>query len=225
MEEGQGIRAWKKLREPVSGLTHCVGALLAVAGMVALIVKAADPPRPWHLTTFSVFGAGMILLYTVSTLYHWLMLSEAGTARLRRLDHIMIFVLISATYTPFCLIPFRGAFGWSLFGCIWSIALLGIVFKIFWIHAPRWVSVMLYVLMGWLAVVGAGPMVRILQPGAVFWLVTGGVLYTVGALVYAFRRPNPIPTWFGFHEVFHLFVMMGTGAHFWVLYRYLAEFS
>lgn len=226
MKEGNGIlRLISLLRDPVSGLTHFIGALLAVAGLVALVVKASNPVKPWHITTYSVFGAGMILLYTASTLYHWLPLSGRGRARLRKLDHMMIFVLIAATYTPFCLVPLRGAWGWSMFGTVWAVALMGMVFKVFWIHAPRWLSALMYVCMGWIIVVGVVPLVRTLQPGALLWLVAGGVLYTTGALIYALRRPNPIPHVFGFHEIFHIFVMLGTAAHFWTVYKYVSLFS
>jgi hemolysin III len=226
MEEDNGFpRFIAHLRDPVSGLTHFIGALLAVAGLVALVVKASNPVRPWHLTTYAVFGAGMILLYTASTLYHWLPLSSKGTARLRKLDHMMIFVLIAASYTPFCLVPLRGAWGWSLFGTVWAVALMGIVFKAFWIHAPRWLSAAMYVCMGWIVIVGIVPLVRSLQPGALFWLVTGGVLYTTGGLIYALKRPDPVPDIFGFHEIFHIFVMLGTMAHFWTVYKYLSMFS
>lgn len=226
VKEGKGIlRLVSILRDPVSGFTHFIAALLAVAGLVALVLKASNPVRPWHLTTYTVFGAGMILLYTASTLYHWLPLSSEGTARLRKLDHMMIFVLIAATYTPFCLIPLRGAWGWSMFGTVWAVALMGMVFKVFWIHAPRWLSAAMYVCMGWIVVVGIVPLVRTMQPGALFWLVTGGLLYTTGALIYAVKRPNPIPHIFGFHEIFHIFVMLGTMAHFWTVYKYVSMFS
>ena len=140
---------------------------------------------------------------------------------MRKLDHIMIFVLIAASYTPFCLIPLRGVWGWSIFGCVWTIAVIGIVFKLFWIHAPRWISSSIYVFMGWIALVGIVPIVRALQPGALFWLFAGGVLYTAGAIIYAFKRPNPFPAMFGFHEIFHIFVVLGTASHFWVLYKYV----
>ncbi len=226
MESSRGFaRLIRALRDPVSGLTHFIGALLAVAGLVALIVEASNPLRPWHLTTYVVFGIGMILLYTASTLYHWLPLSQEGTVKLKRLDHMMIFVLIAATYTPICLIPLRGSWGWSIFGAVWTVALLGIVFKIFWIHAPRWLATSLYIGMGWIAVVGIVPLVRTLQPGALFWLFAGGVLYTVGGVIYALKRPDPIPHVFGFHEVFHIFVMLGTAAHFWTVYRYVSAFA
>mgnify|MGYP000928300733 CR=1 FL=1 len=218
-------RIARSLRDPVSGLTHFIGALLAVAGLAALIVKASNPLRPWHLTTYCVFGAGMILLYTASTLYHWLPLGSTGRSRLRKLDHMMIFVLIAATYTPFCLVPLRGAWGWSIFGTVWAVALMGIVFKAFWIHAPRWLSAAMYVCMGWIVIVGIVPLVRTLQPGGLFWLVTGGLLYTAGGLIYAVKRPDPFPEVFGFHEIFHIFVMLGTLAHFWTIYKYVSAFS
>lgn len=212
----------RKLHDPVSGLTHFIGALMAVAGLVALVIKASNPFKPWHLTTYSVFGAGMILLYTASTLYHWLPVSDKGRARLRRLDHMMIFVLIAATYTPFCLIPLRGPWGWGIFGTVWSVAVMGMVFKLFWIHAPRWLSAAMYVCMGWIAVVGIVPLVKALPPGALVWLFAGGLLYTAGAVIYALKRPDPLPRIFGFHEIFHVFVMLGTLAHFWTVYRYVS---
>jgi hemolysin III len=223
MNKDKGIaRLIQGLRDPVSGLTHFIGALLSVAGLVMLIIKASNPLKPWHLTTYCVFGVGMILLYTASTLYHWLPLSSEGTARLRKIDHMMIFVLIAATYTPFCLIPLRGAWGWGIFGTVWTVAILGIVFKIFWINAPRWLTSVVYILMGWIAIVGIGPLVRTLQTGALLGLFGGGVLYTIGGIIYALKRPDPIPHIFGFHEVFHIFVMLGTFVHYVTVYRYIS---
>ena len=219
------IQLVRTLRDPMSGLTHCIGALLAVIGLIVLVIKASSPLKPWHLTTYCIFGIGMILLYTASTLYHWLPLSHDGTARLRKLDHMMIFVLIAATYTPFCLIPLRGVWGWSIFGTVWAVALIGIVFKVFWISSPRWLSALMYVFMGWIMIVGIVPLVRSLQAGALFWLFTGGVLYSSGALIYAMKRPNPIPRILGFHEIFHIFVMLGTLAHFWTIYHYVSALN
>ena len=226
MKKDNGIaRLIQGLRDPVSGLTHFIGALLSVAGLVMLIIKASNPLKPWHLTTYCVFGVGMILLYTASTLYHWLPLTSEGTARLRKIDHMMIFVLIAATYTPFCLIPLRGVWGWGIFGTVWAVAIFGIVFKIFWINAPRWLTTVVYILMGWIAIVGIGPLVRTLQTGALFGLFAGGVLYTIGGIIYALKRPDPVPHIFGFHEIFHVFVMLGTFAHYWTVYRYISAFS
>ena len=214
-----------QLKDPISGLTHFIGCLLAILGLVLLVLKAADPVKPWHLATFSIFSSGMILLYLASTLYHWLPLSESGSRLLRRIDHMMIFIMIAATYTPVCLIPLRESIGWELFAGVWGIAAVGLFIKIFWLQAPRWVSVSIYVAMGWLAIFGIIPIVDVLQPGAVFWLVFGGLLYTAGALIYAFKRPDPWPKWFGFHEIFHLFVMMGSFSHFAMMYWYIIQFD
>ncbi len=214
---------FRSLREPVNGLTHCIGAVLAVVGTIVLIVRVASPAMPWHIATFAVFGAGMVLLYTASTLYHWLPLSEKGIRMLRRIDHSMIFVYIAATYTPICLISLGGTWGWSLFGCAWAVATAGILVKIFWLGAPRWFSTGLYLGMGWMALVGIYPLVQALEIGALAWLGAGGVLYSIGAVIYALRRPNPLPRHFGFHEIFHLFVMGGSFCHYMVMYGYVSR--
>jgi len=214
-----------KLREPISGLTHCVGAILSVIGLIILICNSLDPVKPWHLVTFSVFGAGLILLYTASTLYHWLPLSENGILHMRRLDHMMIFILIAATYTPICLIPLRGPWGWSLFTGVWALAVLGIFLKIFWLQSPRWFSTAVYMLMGWLAVAGVWPLIDAVKLGGFMWILAGGLFYTVGGVIYARKRPDPWPKFFGFHEIFHVFVILGSASHFWVMYGYLAKFG
>jgi hemolysin III len=214
-----------KLRDPISGLTHCIGAILAVIGLGLLVWESCNPVKPLHLVTFSVFCAGLILLYTTSTLYHWLPFGEKGIRRLRRLDHMMIFVLIAATYTPICLIPLRGGWGWSLFGSVWALATLGIFMKIFWLSAPRWFSTMVYILMGWIAIVGVWPLIRALNVGGFLWILAGGLFYTTGAIIYALKRPDPWPRIFGFHEIFHIFVMLGSFSHFWVMYRYVTQFN
>ena len=214
-----------KLRDPISGLTHFIGCLLAILGLVLLVVEAADPVKPWHIATFSVFSSGMILLYLASTLYHWLPLSEAGIQRLRRVDHIMIFIMIAATYTPVCLIALRDSIGWELFFSVWGIAAVGLFVKILWIQSPRWISVAMYLIMGWLVILGIVPIVRILQPGAVFWMACGGLLYTMGAVIYALKRPNPWPNQFGFHEIFHVFVMLGSFSHYIMMYKYIMLFE
>lgn len=211
-----------RLREPVNGLTHCLGAVLAVVGSILLLARVASPPSPWHLVTFSVFGIAMIMLYTASTLYHWLPLSEAGVRLWRRIDHCMIFVYIAATYTPICLIPLRGPWGWSLFGSAWALAFAGIFVKVFWLHAPRWLSTGLYLGMGWMVVAGIYPLVGSLPAGALYWLLAGGLFYSVGAVVYACRKPN-LSRYFGFHELFHVFVMAGSFCHFLVMYRYVSN--
>lgn len=211
-----------RLREPVNGLTHCLGAVLALVGAVLLLARVASPAMPWHIVTFAVFGTAMVMLYTASTLYHWLPLSEAGVRLWRRIDHCMIFVYIAATYTPICLIPLRGPWGWSLFGSVWALALAGIFAKVFWLHAPRWLSTGLYLGMGWMVIVGVYPLVVSLPAGALWWLLAGGLFYTVGAVVYASRWPN-VARHFGFHELFHVFVMAGSFCHFLVMYLYVSR--
>jgi hemolysin III len=212
---------FRVFRDPMNGLTHCIGAALAVVGTVMLILRSVDPPMPWHIVAFSIFGGGMILLYTASTLYHWLPLSERGIRILRRVDHAMIFVYIAATYTPICLITLRGPWGWSIFGVVWGIALAGIMLKAFWITAPRWLSTAIYLAMGWIALVGIYPLTQNLSIPALAWLVGGGVVYSLGAVIYALKWPNPFPGYLGFHEIFHLFVIGGSTCHFILMYRFI----
>lgn len=210
-----------RLKDPVSGFTHLVGALLSIAGSGWLIYFAATGNKTWHIVSFAVFGASLILLYTASTLYHLLQLSEKASKTLRRIDHMMIYVLIAGTYTPITLIALRGAWGWSLFGVIWGLAAAGIVLKLFWLDAPRWLYTLFYVGMGWLVAVAFLPLMKALPPAGVGWLVAGGISYSVGALIYGLKRPNPFPKVFGFHEIFHLFVMAGSASHFWLMNRYV----
>lgn len=208
------------LRDPLNGLTHCIGAVLALVGLIVLLVRACTTPEPWHIASLSIYGVGMILLYTASTLYHWLPLSERGIRLWRRIDHSMIFVYIAASYTPICLVPLRGSWGFSLVSVIWAVAAAGLCMKIFWLEAPRWLSTGLYIGMGWAALVAFYPLSQTLPFAALAWLVSGGIFYTVGAIIYARKRPN----WgiFGFHELFHLFVMAGSACHFWMMYAYIA---
>ncbi len=209
-----------KVKDPVSGLTHLVGALLSVAALVVLVCVAAREGTPWHVVSFAVFGASLILLYTASTLYHLVPLRERATRALRRVDHMMIYVLIAGTYTPISLVALRGAWGWSLLGSIWGMAVLGVIMKIFWLNAPRWLSTLIYIVMGWLIVIAFPPLLRSVSLSGIGWLVAGGILYTAGAVIYGIKKPN-IVKGFGFHEIFHLFVMAGSYGHFWLMYRYI----
>jgi len=164
----------------------------------------------------------MILLYTTSTLYHWLKISDVVTLKLRKVDHIMIFIYIAATYTPICVVALRASFGWLLLAAVWSVALVGITIKIFWMNAPRWLSTFIYILMGWLAVIVIFPLINALQIGALMWLLAGGLFYTIGAVIYGLKKPDPYPGILGFHEIFHLFVLAGSFSHFWMIYKYIA---
>jgi hemolysin III len=218
-----GLAMLQYVRDPMSGLTHFVGFCLAIIGLVMLLAASVNPTSVMHVVTFSVFGGGMILLYLASTLYHWLPLSKRGIMWLRKLDHSMIYVYIAATYTPICLLGLKGVWGWSLFAAIWTMAVAGIITKMIWLDAPRWLSTGFYLAMGWLVIVGAYPLVKALQTGALLWLLAGGIMYSVGAVIYALKRPDPWPDFFGFHEIFHVFVMAGSFCHFWVMYEYITE--
>jgi len=202
----------------MSGLTHFIGALLAVVGFVALIMKSSAGSG-WHLASYAIYGATLIALYTTSTLYHWLPLSESAVAIMRKLDHLMIFVFIAGTYTPICLTVFRGPWGWTMFGIIWGLAVAGFVSKFLWMNAPRPLYVGLYIAMGWTALIFMVPLARAMSHAGLMWLLAGGLLYSGGAVCYTLKRPDPFPGFFGFHEVWHLFVMAGSLAHFVMVYN------
>jgi hemolysin III len=212
----------KRLREPINGLTHLAGGLLASVGLGVLLATAASAGRVDQLVAFGVFGLSLIALYTASTLYHLLPLSPDGIARLRRVDHMMIFVLIAGTYTPFCLLALDSGWRAGLLILIWSLALCGILLKLLWMGASRWLSVALYLGMGWVALIAAPALFRSVPTGGMAWVLGGGLVYSAGALVYGLRRPNLLPGVFGYHEVWHLFVMAGSTCHFWAVLHYVA---
>jgi hemolysin III len=210
----------RRLREPVSGLTHLAGVLLALIGLIVLLTRAAG--RVDQLVAFGVFGLSLIALYSASALYHLLPVSPAATARLRRLDHMTIFILIAGTYTPVCVLALEGGWRAGLLGLIWTLALGGVALKLLWMEAPRWLSVGVYLAMGWLAVIAASAIFQAIPYGGIAWILGGGLVYSAGALIYALKRPNLVPGVFGFHELWHLFVLAGSACHFWAMLRYIA---
>lgn len=210
------------LREPVNALTHGVGVLFGVVALVVLLILSEG--EPWRTTSFAIYGASMILLYLASSVMHGARVGPELLRRLRLLDHAAIFLLIAGTYTPVTLVllrPEAPAWGWALFGVAWGFALLGVVFKLFWLEAPRWLSTLLYIGMGWMALVAIVPILQTLAWGGLTWLLIGGLFYSVGALVYAKKRPNPFPRVFGYHEIWHLFVLAGSVSHFVLMLRYV----
>lgn len=200
-----------RIREPFNGASHLLGLLLAGAGTAALVTMAEGPSE---LAAFSIYGATLIGLYSASTLYHSLPLAERPLRALRVLDHIAIYFLIAGTYTPVALITLRGPLGWALLAAVWLIALAGIPFKLFYLDAPVWLSTATYLAMGYLALVAVVPLARAVSVSGLAWLVAGGLAYTVGALIYSCRRPDPFPGRFGHHEIWHLLVLVGSGCHF-----------
>ena len=210
----------RRLREPVSGLTHLAGVLLALIALIVLLTKAAY--RMDQLVAFGVFGLSLIALYSASAMYHLMPVSPAATARLRKLDHITIFILIAGTYTPVCVLALEGGWRAGLLGLVWTLALCGVALKLLWMEAPRWLSVGVYLAMGWLAVIAASAIFRAIPYGGIAWILGGGLVYSAGALIYALKRPNLVPGVFGFHELWHLFVLAGSACHFWAMLRYIA---
>ena len=210
-----------RVKDPFSGFSHLAGAIMSVAGLCLLVYYASMNGTVWHIVSFSIFGASLILLYTASSIYHLLSVSEKSIRVLRKIDHMMIYILIAGTYTPVCLIPLRGGWGWSLLISIWGIAMAGIVLKVLWFNAPRWLYTLFYLLMGWLIVIAFVPLVRTMPIAAMLWLIAGGLLYTVGAVIYGTKWPKLKSKVFGFHEVFHVFVLYGSFCHFWMMFRYI----
>lgn len=211
-----GLRPW-------SAITHGAGALLAVLGTVLLLIRTwTAGGSAWHYVTFSLYGASMIGLYTASTLYHCVNTSVKGRIALRKYDHASIYFLIAGTYTPICLVSLRGPWGWSLFGVIWGLALMGLAMSLLWINAPRWVTAGIYIFMGWLALVAIYPLVLVLPLRGLFWLLLGGVMYTIGGVLYALKWPGRANPRFGCHEVFHVFIVLGSVCHFLLMYRVIA---
>lgn len=216
-----------KVRDLVSGLTHCIGAGLSLIGLVVLIVFASIWGDAYDIVSFTIFGTSLFLLYLFSTLYHWLNISEKGIRVFKKFDHMMIYVLIAATYTPVCLGPLRGPWGWSIFGVIWGIAVLGIILTAVWIKAPRWLTTSIYIAMGWVVLIAIYPLVQAFKAAgllySLWWLVAGGLFYTIGGLIYGLKWPKIQTKHWGFHEIFHIFVMLGSACHFWFILIYVLQ--
>lgn len=214
-----------KPKDPGSAITHFIGMLMALFAATPLLIKAANEPDKIHLISLAIFIVSMILLYGASATYHSLDLSEKVNRILRKLDHMMIFVLIAGSYTPICLIVLGGTTGTLLLALIWGIAFIGIVIKAFWITCPKWFSSILYIAMGWVCVLAFSPLLNALSAAAFGWLLAGGIIYTVGGIIYALKLPifNSKHTNFGSHEIFHLFVMGGSICHFVLMYYFVVE--
>ena len=210
-----------RLREPASGLSHLAGALAGALGLVLLIRLALAHGGPRHVVSFAIFGGTMVATYLASAVYHLADVSPAGIRRLRRCDHAAIYLFIAGSYTPFCLVPLHGWVGWTMLVAIWTMALAGVIMKLFWLEAPRWAVVGPYLVMGWMALLCIVPLARALPPAGMAWVIAEGLAYSVGAIIYATKRPDPFPGVFGFHEIWHLFVIAGSFCHFWVVARYL----
>lgn len=212
------------IREPGSALTHFIAMLLALCAAVPLLVRAAVHSGVKSLTAMTVFMISMVLLYAASTIYHSVNCSGRVLRIFRKMDHMMIFILIAGTYTPVCLLTLPKPSGLMLLAAVWGIALVGIFIKGFWITCPKWFSSVLYITMGWSCLSVLGQLFSLLPLHAFLWLLAGGLIYTAGGIIYALRLPlfdarHPM---FGLHEIFHLFVMAGSLCHFVFMFCYLA---
>jgi hemolysin III len=208
-------------------VTHSIGALLSVVGLTLLLAVGIRNGSARQIVAFSIFGASLVAMYTVSTVYHGLPLSPRGIARARRLDHVMIYILIAGSYTPICLLFLPGRFGVPLLVVVWTLAAIGTVQKIAWMRAPVWLSTALYLGMGWIAIIVIKPLLAAAPRGFFLWLLAGGLFYSVGAVVHGAKWPRRMMAgsrrMFGPHEIWHLFVMAGSFAHYWAILSYASK--
>ncbi|MCI6886371.1 MAG: hemolysin III family protein [Lachnospiraceae bacterium] len=213
-----------KIKDPGSALTHFIAMLLALFASTPLLIKAARTPGHTHILALTIFIISMILLYAASTIYHTLDISPKVNQILRKVDHMMIFILIAGTYTPVCAIVLGDRTGWMLLALVWGIAIVGIIINALWITCPKWFSSMIYIAMGWVCVLAFSKIIAALPTRAFGWLLAGGIIYTLGGIIYALKLPifNSRHKNFGSHEIFHLFVMGGSLCHYIVMYAFVA---
>ena len=211
------------VKDPGSAITHFIGMLMAIFAAVPLIIKAANEPARIYLISIIIYAASLILLYAASTTYHTFNRSEKVNTILKKIDHMMISVLIAGSYTPICLLVLGGRRGFILLTIVWSFAIVGILIKAFWVYCPRWVSSVIYIGMGWTCVLAFTQILNSMSTAAFIWLLAGGVIYTAGGVSYALKLPifNLKHKNFGSHEIFHLFVMGGSSCHFIVMYVFV----
>jgi len=210
------ITYYDVFEEKINIITHAIGLLLSIAALVLLIIHASSNGSTRHIVSFTIFGASMILLYSASTLYHY-----SQTPNIRRklniLDHASIYVLIAGTYTPFTLVTLKGALGWTIFGITWSIALVGVFFKLFYTGKYDKISTIAYVAMGWIIIFAVKPLIENLPLNGLYWLLAGGVFYTIGAVLYSIKKIKYN------HAIFHIFVLLGSFSHFMAIYFYVLK--
>jgi len=209
-----------KLKDPTSSLLHFFGAVLAIPGFIYLLLKGLA--SPWKIVSFSIYFASLFLLLFFSALYHALPQGAGGKYQIfRKFDHIFIYILIAGTYTPFCLVTLNGTLGWTFFAIEWGLALAGTITQSFYINAPRWLTTAIYLGMGWIVVMGFKPLHANLGSWGVLFLVSGGIIYSLGGLIYALKKPN-ISKYFNFHDLWHVFVLGGAFMHFLAIYFFVA---
>lgn len=213
---------YKKLREPINSITHLAGAGLSLIALIAMLLKVTLSGGPAiSILSVTIFGLSLILLYTTSGTYHGIVSTQKVISFFQKLDHSMIFILIAGSYAPFCLISIGGKLGITMFIIMVTIAVLGITFKLCWFDCPRWLQTAMYIGMGWAALFMIKPLTAVLPGISLFWLVLGGVLYTIGGVIYGVKPEKlRIGKW-GFHEIFHIFILLGSLSHFICVFTYV----
>ena len=211
------------IKDPGSAITHFIGMLMAIFAAIPLLIKAAREPSRIYIIAITIYAVSLILLYAASTTYHTFNKSRKVNTILKKIDHMMISVLIAGSYTPICLLVLGGKTGLILLTIVWAFAIAGILIKALWVFCPKWVSSVLYIGMGWTCVLAFTQLLNSLSPVAFGWLLAGGIIYTVGGVIYALKLPifNSKHKYFGSHEIFHLFVMAGSACHFVVMYAFV----
>ena len=207
MEKNGGLKYYSPAEEMTNIISHGIGLVLSIAALALLVTFASLYGNVWHIVSFSIFGASLLILFSSSTLYHCAK-KPVLRSRLRVFDHASIFLLIAGSYTPFTLVTLNGPVGWTIFGITWGLALTGIILKLFFTGRYRVVSTLMYVFMGWLIVFAIKPVVNSLPSGGMYWLLAGGIAYTVGAVLYSVKKIR-----FN-HAIFHIFVLIGSICHF-----------
>ncbi|WP_434779150.1 PAQR family membrane homeostasis protein TrhA [Neisseria sp. Ec49-e6-T10] len=201
--------------ERFNTISHLIGTVLSIIGLIALVIFACLSADPWKIVSFSIYGTTLVILYVASTCYHWIKSEQVKTV-LQKVDHISIYLLIAGSYTPFTLVTLRGAWGWSLFGVNWGLAIFGIIQELTLGKRTRILSMIIYVVMGWLIVIGIVPLLRNLSSGGLFWLTLGGIIYSVG--IYFFINDEKIKHG---HGIWHLFVLAGSLCQFFSIILYV----
>lgn len=209
-----------KLREPVNAITHMAAAIAAIIGTIFLLILGRDSLV--KEVSFIIYGTSLVLMFSASAAYHALFADKQKSLLLRKFDHSAIYLLIAGSYTPICLYFFQGFWKWGLLTLIWLMAAAGITVKLFIIKAPRWVTAGVYLIMGWSAIMAVMEIINKMPPAAIFWLVAGGLFYSIGAIVYITKKMDFIPGLFGFHEIWHIFVILGALSHFIVIACFIA---
>lgn len=214
MKNIEGTGYYSAIEEKLNITTHAVGLVFSVAALVLLVTRATLYGNVWHIVSFSVFGASLIILYASSTIYHSAT-NPVLRSRLRIVDHASIYVLIAGTYTPFSLVTLSGLSGWMIFSFSWAMAITGIILKLFFTGRYNLISTLMYVFMGWIIIFAIKPLINNLSSEGLFWLVAGGIAYTVGAILYGIKKIK-----FN-HAIFHVFVLLGSFCHFVSVYFYV----